>query len=236
MIRAILFDLDGTLLPMDQDEFMAVYFPYLTAKMEKYGYEPKKLADTLWKGTYQMMSNDGSATNEEVFWKYFCSVYGEESRKDEPIFREFYGNEFCYAKKVCKEQPLAKEIVSYLKSKGISVILATNPMFPRIATDLRTQWAGFDPKDFDMITAYEDFNYGKPNPEYFAEILRRTGLKADECLMVGNDMSEDYDAATKVGIRTYIVTDYLIDRKNRGLDGVEHGTCTDMVAFVKSLV
>lgn len=33
MIKAILFDLDGTLLPMDQDEFTKGYFNLLAAKL-----------------------------------------------------------------------------------------------------------------------------------------------------------------------------------------------------------
>ena len=234
MIKAILFDLDGTLLLMDQDEFMGVYFSRLTERMKKHGYEPKKLIDTLWAGTLRMMKNDGSATNEEVFWKYFCEVYGEDAINDEPLFREFYDTEFSCTRDVCRTQPLAKEIVSYLKSKGIKVILATNPMFPKVAIDMRIEWAGFETSDFDFCTVYEDFNYGKPNPEYFAEILRRTGLKPEECIMIGNDLSEDY-AATAAGIRTYIVTDNLIDRKNRGLDGIEHGTFAEMVEFLESL-
>lgn len=234
MVRAILFDLDGTFLPMDQDEFMKTYFSRLTARMAEYGYEPKKLVDTLWNGTLRMMGNDGSATNEEVFWKYFCEVYGEDARNDEPIFREFYATEFSCAKAVCGIQPQAPELVAFLKSKGVKLIMATNPMFPKVATDLRIEWAGLKPEDFDMCTVYEDFNYGKPNPEYFAEIMRRAGLKPEDCIMVGNDLSEDY-AATAVGIRTYIVTDNLIDRKNRGLDGIEHGTFDEMVWFLKSL-
>jgi len=234
MVKAVLFDLDGTLLPMSQEEFMKVYMGYLTKKLEPYGYKPKELVDALWKGTFAMMSNDGKASNETVFWNFFCGIYGEKARGDEPIFREFYGNEFKHAKDVCGTQPEAPGLIAFLKGKGCRLILATNPMFPQIATDLRTEWAGLKPSDFELCTYYENFNFGKPNPEYFAEILRRTGLKAEDCLMVGNDLSEDYEAATKVGIRTYIVTDNLIDRKNRGLEGVEHGTFHEMVGFVKS--
>ena len=235
MVKAILFDLDGTLLPLDQEAFMKIYMGDITVKLAPYGYKPKELVDALWKGTFAMMSNDGKATNEAVFWNFFCSIYGEKAREDEPVFREFYGNEFKHAKEVCHMRPEAAELIEFLKTKGCRRILATNPMFPQIATDLRTEWAGLKPSDFELCTYYENFNYGKPNPEYFSEILRRTGLKPEECIMIGNDLSEDYEAATKAGIRTYIVTDYLIDRKQRGLDGVEHGSFQDMVAFVKSL-
>ena len=55
MIKAILFDLDGTLLPMDQDEFTKGYFKLLAAKLAPYGYEPKTLIDTVWAGTAAMV-------------------------------------------------------------------------------------------------------------------------------------------------------------------------------------
>ncbi len=41
MLKTILFDLDGTLLPMDQDEFIRDYFQRLAQKVSPLGYEPK---------------------------------------------------------------------------------------------------------------------------------------------------------------------------------------------------
>lgn len=40
-IKTILFDLDGTLLPMDQEVFIKYYFGALVKHMEPEGYEPK---------------------------------------------------------------------------------------------------------------------------------------------------------------------------------------------------
>ena len=44
-IKVVLFDLDGTLLPMDQDVFVKTYFKGIAAKLAPYGYEPKALID-----------------------------------------------------------------------------------------------------------------------------------------------------------------------------------------------
>ena len=41
MIKTILFDLDGTLLPMDQDAFTKAYFKSLSEYLLPFGYEPK---------------------------------------------------------------------------------------------------------------------------------------------------------------------------------------------------
>ena len=76
-IKVVLFDLDGTLLPMDQDVFVKAYFKGIAAKLAPYGYEPKALIDAIWAGTIKMIKNDGRRTNEEAFWDYFASIYGK---------------------------------------------------------------------------------------------------------------------------------------------------------------
>ena len=64
-IKNVLFDLDGTLLPMDMEAFTNGYFGLLTQKMAPRGYDPKRLIDAVWAGTAAMVKNDGSRTNEE---------------------------------------------------------------------------------------------------------------------------------------------------------------------------
>ena len=75
-LTTILFDLDGTLLPMDNDEFTRGYFKLLAAKMAPLGYEPKRLVDAVWTGTAAMVKNDGSRSNETAFWQAFGQIYG----------------------------------------------------------------------------------------------------------------------------------------------------------------
>jgi hypothetical protein len=93
MIKAVLFDLDGTLLPMDQDAFIKTYFHALAKKMASYGYEPETLMKAVGAGTMAMVKNDGSITNEERFWRTFGQFFDKDVRKDESIFEDFYRNE-----------------------------------------------------------------------------------------------------------------------------------------------
>ena len=148
-IKAILFDLDGTLLPMDQDMFIKTYFSGIAAKLVPYGFDPKTLIGGIYKGTEAMTANDGSVTNEEAFWNTFCKIFGEKARQYEPIFEDFYKNEFDDVKRVSTASPFAKDIVDSLKAQGIRIILATSPVFPRIATEKRIAWAGLEPSDFE---------------------------------------------------------------------------------------
>lgn len=222
MIKTVLFDLDGTLLPMDQDDFINAYFKYLAEKLLPYGYEPQKLMGCIWKGTEAMVRNDGSCTNEEAFWSTFARIYGEGAREDEPVFDAFYRNEFNKVAEVCGYQPMASQIIGELKAGGYRVALATNPIFPQVATFSRIRWAGLKPEDFEWITTYENSCYCKPEPRYYIEVTEKLGCKPDECLMIGNDVTEDMVAET-VGMRVFLLTDCLINKEEKELSLYPHG-------------
>lgn len=231
---AILFDLDGTLLPMDQDEFVKAYFKPLAAKLAPHGYDPKALISGIWAGTAAMVKNDGSCTNEEAFWQCFCDIFGEKARNDEPLFDDFYRREFQSAKAVCGFDPRAGAAVKHLKAMGFRLILATNPIFPAVATESRIRWAGLDAEDFEWITTYENSRRCKPNPEYYREILEHCDLTPEACLMVGNDATEDLAAKT-LGIPVFLLTDCLINKENVDISAYPHGSFPELTAFVDGL-
>lgn len=106
-IKNILFDLDGTLLPMDQEVFVRAYTKRLAAYMAPYGYDPEGLIRGLWAGTGAMVKNDGRFTNEAVFWKVFSSFVGKEAREDEAVFERFYQTDFQNVKAACGFTPKA---------------------------------------------------------------------------------------------------------------------------------
>ena len=234
-LTTILFDLDGTLLPMDQDNFIKLYFGGLAKKLVPYGYEPQKLIECIYAGTSAMVKNDGSRTNEEVFWDTFETANGKPCCQDEPVFDHFYRNEFVAAKAACGYAPEAKEIVDFLNANGITVILATNPLFPPVATENRMAWAGLAPEDFALYTTYDNSSYCKPNPKYYAEILEKLNLNAEDCLMVGNDVSEDMVAET-LGMKVFLLTDCLLNTKNLDILKYPQGSFAELKTYLKSFV
>ncbi len=220
--NTVLFDLDGTLLPMDQDIFTKTYFKDLTARMAPCGYETDALVKAVWAGTAKMVMNQGGKSNEEVFWDAFAAIFGEKGRTDKPVFDEFYRNEFDAIKRSCGLNPEAAKLIRDLKDKGCRVILASNPIFPMVAQKKRMQWAGLDPEDFDYITSYENSSYCKPEPKYYTEILEKISAKAEDCIMVGNDVSEDMVAET-LGIQTFLITDCMINKEGKDISVYRHG-------------
>ena len=233
-LTTVLFDLDGTLLPMDQDEFIKAYFGLLARKMAPLGYEPERMIKAVYAGTNAMIANDGSRTNEAVFWQTFCSVFGEQARRDEPHFEAFYRNEFQQVQKACGFDARAAQVIARLKEKGYRLVLATNPLFPAIATQSRIRWAGMQVSDFELVTTYENSSFCKPNVKYYEEILQQLALDPAECLMVGNDVGEDM-VAGKLGMKTFLMTDCLINRVNEDIETYPHGSFAELERYIALL-
>ena len=93
-ITTILFDLDGTLLPMDQDTFAKAYINGLTVAAEPIGYSPMILSTAIMAGTAAMVKNNGEQTNEDIFWHVLEKTYGESIQNDRQLFDEFYATDF----------------------------------------------------------------------------------------------------------------------------------------------
>ena len=235
MLDAILFDLDGTLLPMDNDYFTKVYFSYLAKAAEKWGYTDKeKLIKGIWAGVSSMVKNNGEKLNVDAFWETFSVVLGRDCSDDIAKFDKFYENEFHNALSVTEEAPLAKRAVELAREKAKHVILATNPIFPRIATKSRLSWIGLTFEDFDFVTDYSNSSFCKPNPRYYEVFVEKFGLDPSNCLMVGNDVTEDFEAASSLGMSAFLITDHIINRENKEIT-CPCGSYADMVAYLENL-
>jgi len=232
-ITTVLFDLDGTLLPMDLEVFVKDYLGRIAAKLAPHGYDPKQLVDTIWRGTGAMVMNDGSKSNEEAFWALAVAVHGDQIVKDKHLFDRFYEEDFDKIKAVCGHHPAAARIVHRLKERGFRVVLATNPIFPAVATESRMKWAGLSPEDFELYTTYENSCYCKPNPEYYSEIFAKLGCEGSDCIMVGNDVEEDMVPASALGAKVFLLTDCLINKKERDINAYPHGGFTELKKFLK---
>ncbi|MBR3602491.1 MAG: HAD family hydrolase [Lachnospiraceae bacterium] len=233
-IKAVLFDLDGTLLKMDQDEFVKTYFKYLAKHLAPRGYEPDKLLKVFWSGVNAMTVNTGEVTNKEAFWKVFTNAYGETSIEDKPYIDAFYKDDFNRVQEVCGFYKEAKEIITLVREKGKIPVLATNPLFPHTATENRMRWAGLEPADFAEYTTYENCHFCKPNPRYYEELLEKLNLKPEECIMVGNDMEEDMVPAEKLGMERFLLTNCLINKMDKDTSEISQGGFEELKKFLES--
>ncbi len=232
--KALLFDLDGTLLPMDREEFVRAYLPEISAAGSSLG-NPRMIADSILKGSYAMAkSANPEQTLEQVFWETFAKLSGITRQSSEAIFNNYYlSSAFDRLQTLTPAEPLVSEIISAAKHTGLRLILATSPMFPRVAIEKRVAWAGLKPDDFEHITTYEQYHAAKPHRLYFEEILGNLGLTAGECIMIGNDAREDLPAPTEMGMETFLLLDHAIIPEGMEYRCDHQGRYADLLEFIR---
>lgn len=232
MIKYVWFDLDGTLLPMDQDYFTRKYFEELTRTMAPKGVDAQALKAAVWQGMGAMLRNDGSHTNEEVFWQCFSQTLGEDILKLKPDFDDFYLHEFNNVRQYCGFEPKAAETVRFLQQKDIPVGVATLPVFPKEAIEARLRWAGLTAEAFAFCTSYESCRYTKPALGFYRDLLPKIDCQPQECLMVGNNVDEDMIAA-ELGLQVFLLTDCLINEHDRDINAYPHGGFDALLDFLR---
>jgi len=232
--QAILFDLDGTLLPMDVEAFAKIYIGALAKELAPFGLTLETMFKPFWAGTKAMMANTTGKLNADVFWETFSGLTGVDRAQVEPICDAFYTGGFQLARAATNENPLAVEAVRAAREKADKVILATNPLFPMAGQKTRLSWLGLAPEDFDLVTCYTSDRHCKPNPAYFHDICERLALDPKQCLMIGNDDREDMHCATAAGMDCYLVTDCRLPDAENPWTGAQ-GTFAEMVEMLRKL-
>lgn len=230
-MKTLLFDLDGTLLPMDLEAFTSRYLSLLARKAATAGLtDSQKLISTIWHSV-EAMGTSGDTLNEDAFWSYFESVFPETRSVCLPLFEQFYRSEFHQAADTCGRSPQAARLLELAREKGWKVILATNPIFPAVATEARIGWAGLKPADFDYISTYENSHFCKPDVRYFQELIETCDLDPGQCLMIGNDTTED-TPALQTGMDFFLVTDCLLNARGDDLEQYHHGSMDDLMNWL----
>lgn len=205
MIEAILFDLDDTLLGNDIDKFIPHYFGLL-GQYAAERIEPQEFFQILQIGTDAMISNqDTAVSNRDVFWSTFEHLSNQDPAEMESFFNIFYATQFNQLEKFTTCLPTANPLIKACFAKGLKVVIATNPLFPRSAIEARLRWAQIPITEFDynLITTYTNMHAAKPNQSYYLEILDKIDCVPEKALMVGDDWANDIEPATAIGLHTY---------------------------------
>lgn len=229
-LRAILFDLDDTLLSNDMDTFLPHYLKLISAYARD-TYDPAQLVQDLLAATQVMMDDsDPTVSNEDAFWDRFSQLTGFDRAEMIPFFTRFYLTRFDDLQKVVECRPESRLLVEWALRQGYSTVIATNPMFPRVAVDRRLAWAGVDDFDYALVTSYENMHFTKPNPEYYREILAILNCHPAEALMVGDDWERDMIPAAQVGIKTFWIAPVEQARPDPTVPITMQGTLADLWA------
>jgi phosphoglycolate phosphatase-like HAD superfamily hydrolase len=229
-IRAILFDLDGTLLGQ-MDGFLPNYFQGLAACLAHI-MPPDEFINHLLQASNVMMANDGRATNKEVFSAAFYPLAGHSRQELEPLFIEFYADGYPKLQKYTGYKPEARQVVQQAFDLGYDVVIATNPLFPATAIEQRLEWAGVADFPYQLVPTYENSHACKPNLLYYEQLVESIGHRAEACLMVGD---EDGDmAAARLGCATFFVSGPAVKLDPATPEPTYRGTLADLRALLQS--
>lgn len=234
MTRAVLFDLDGTLLSIDTDEFLKRYMKnlslFLHNQYKSVSFE--QMIGALMKATDVVSKRcDGKRTISEIFWEEFCALTSISYEEYKPIVNQYYTGEFKSIGKDYKPNNKALECIKLLKDKGVRLILATNPYFPIEAVLTRLQWAGIESDSFELITHYENMFYTKSHEQYYKDILEMQNLDAQHCIMIGNDVKDDLKAAN-IGMDCYFLEEMPI-YNGQVMESHNRGKFDDLIDYIE---
>lgn len=235
MIKAALFDLDSTLVDYSSDVFFGGYMKLIGGFMAEHvppeQLPPERFLKQLIASIEVVCRNtDQQSTNKDVFEADFFAHLGRPAEELRPLFDRFYADRFPQLANCVGDRKTGRRVVEAAMARGLDIVLATNPIFPRVAIEERMRWIGINDLPWKLVTVYEDMHACKPNTAYYREILNLIGRQPDECLMVGNDTRDDL-AAREAGLWTYLVEDNIVDRGSESFAPHLRGRLSDLVAL-----
>ena len=208
MLKAVLLDLDNTLILFDEMTYYEAYFKRLDSFFGD-DFTPDELKQRVLNGTLALGHNKGDKTNLECFLEVFADGLEMSASVLWERFMDFYREVYDGIRVAVAVPEGLQDVLAGLRQAGLKLVIASNPIFPVIAQKKRMRWGDMDPDWFDLFTHMENMRYVKPRVDYFRQACEMVGQAPAECLMVGNDPVNDM-AAGKAGLKTYRTTDAAV--------------------------
>ena len=214
--KAILFDLDGTLVETAPD-LMSAH----NHVMEKYGFEKKPLSDIRYlagRGAATMLMRSANSRNTKT-----------ENKIDEKTQKEMT-SEFInfYSKNICKGSVINPGVIDYLKwckDQKIHLAVCTNKM-EHLAIKLLKEIKLYD--YFDFIAGADTFNYRKPDPQHITSILEILNIPIENSIMIG-DSETDAEASKSAKVKFILVKGGYTEKN---YDQIFHDHLVDSLSLI----
>jgi HAD superfamily hydrolase (TIGR01662 family) len=208
MIKAVLLDLDDTLIRNPNQGFVPSYLHLIDHFFEeRFG---TKISEALIQSVRTLSRpRDMRQRNLSLMLETVGSAMSLDEIQLTEAFDDFYAKDYPELRACTQPVECAPALVNDLLERGYQVAIATNPIYPTSAIHQRLEWAGLKAdviEKLSFITTADNMHFSKPEPAYYAEIIARVGIEPDEALMVGDSDVNDIQSAAKVGLRTVKVT------------------------------
>jgi len=236
LIRCVFFDLDGTLIDYVSVARAISYFNelsrYLNAGLALDDDRGKRLIDG---AVGSMFEPHPGLTNQQAFDAFYdadLATDGERVHYRE-LFTRFFAEVFPTLQSNECPADFGFDAVRSCQERGLTVAIASQPIFSSAAIRARVNWAGLADLRIPLASSSETAYTTKPQLDYYREIARLLDVAPEECLMVGN---EDYNdmTASQVGMRTFYVGND--DQSTNGNHWSGAGTLADFIAELDDLL
>lgn len=229
MNLTVLFDLDDTLLHTNVHQFLPIYFQKLGEAFSHIAPQ-EKIEQQIKYAVQQMKANqDPARMLSEVFAESFYPPLGTSEEACQEEMRRFYQVEFPKLQKLTQRDPHVDELIAWCQDQNMTLGVATNPYFPRIATEERINWAGLDQQDFAFFSTMDNFHFTKPNLMFFTEALGYLGWSTDGMVMIGDSPYHDLTPVEAMGYPTF-----LVDNETSEMDR-PHGQLSDVRSWLEGI-
>jgi HAD superfamily hydrolase (TIGR01549 family) len=218
MIKAVLLDLDDTLLRNRDSAFVPAYLDLVDIFFRaEWGFN--SMSQVL-RNVIQaaIEEHDIRQTNAARAEAIIAQATGQSLATIRAAFGRFYAEVYPQLTDHTAPVPDALALYEYLRERDYAIVIATNPLYPMTAIQQRLAWAGLpdDLEAYALVTSADNMHFVKPDPAYYAEIVARVGIEPDEALMVGDSLENDIQPASALGLKTFYVTSAAESRANAG--------------------
>lgn len=191
MVKAVIFDVDGTLLDSEK-----IYMQAWREVGLEFGYDIPEQA-----------LKETRAVRPSIAREIFRQHCGQDFPYDECLTRRAEISERLFAEQTKETllMPYAEQTLQWLTRQGIPMAVASSTRYEKTCTHLR-QGTLLD--YFSAVVGGDMVTQGKPAPDIFLKAAQLLDAEPSECVVVG-DTPADVSAAAAAGMKMILIPDQV---------------------------
>lgn len=208
MIKAVLLDLDNTLLNNPDRQFAKAFLQSLNDHVKiRHNVDDVDMS-TAFRAGIQSLNSDYRLANTELMVRWVAQSIQSDVGTVKQTFEDFYNSSYKQLSTLASPVDGSKRLIENLLNQNILVAIATNPIYPETAVLERVHWAGIaDYLDqFILITNSDNMHFSKPDPAYYAQVIATLGTEPSDVLMIGDSDRNDMIPARQIGLHSLKIT------------------------------